>query len=323
MGLLDKFQVLFILLSAAVGLGLGQFTWFSSNGDKLIIPCLMLMLIIVYLNIPLKEMKQAFRNLRFSGLSLCINFIWTPIFAWFLGFIFLKNHPDLWVGFLMLLVTPCTDWYLVFTQLAGGKTSLAATLLPWHLILQLLLLPVYLVIFAGKMVPINLNILIESVFLVLIIPLALAISMEKTLSKFKSEFWMKEVFIPRIMPFQMIFLCLAIAAMFSSQGKAIFTNPQATLLLLPPLIIFYICNLFFSSNVCRIAKIDRGSSIGFCFSTVARNSPMALAIALTAFPERPLIAIALVIGPLIELPTMAVFVNYLKKRSGPHNSDEK
>lgn len=314
MGLLDRFQSLFILFSAVVGLLLGQLSWFSVNSEKLIVPFLMVMLIIVFMNVPLKEMKEAFKDFRFTGLSLGINFIWTPLFAWILGLIFLKDQPDLWVGFLMLLVTPCTDWYLVFTQMAGGNVPLAGTLLPWHLILQLLLLPVYLLLFAEKLVPLDLNVLLESIFLILVIPLLLAVLLVKSISKLKSKTWLNDVFLPAVMPGQLIFLCLAIVAMFSSQGKILLENSKITLLLLPPLIIFYLFNLFFSIKISRIAKIDKVSSIGFCFSTLARNSPIALAIAVTTFPDRPLIALALVIGPLIELPTMALFVNYFKRK---------
>lgn len=39
---------------------------------------------------------------------------------------------------------------------------------------------------------------------------------------------------------------------------------------------------------------------------IARNSPISLAIAVTAFPDQPLIALALVIGPLIELPVLTI-----------------
>lgn len=312
MSILDKFQSIIILSVAALGLLLGQVEWFSIHGDKFIVPFLMLMLTIVFLNVPLKEMKKAFKNFRFSSLSLGMNFIWTPVFAWMLGFIFLKDHPDLWVGFIMLLVTPCTDWYLVFTQMAGGNVTLAATLLPWHLILQLLLLPLYLFLFAGALVPINLNILLQSVLLVLVIPLILAILLEKIFSVLKGETWLKDVFLPSIGPLQLIFLCLAITAMFSSQGKAIIANPASTLLLIPPLIVFYLSNLFLSIKTCKLARIEKAASIGFSFSTLARNSPIALAIAVTAFPERPTIALALVIGPLIELPAMALFASLFK-----------
>lgn len=314
MGFIDKFQSLFIISSALVGLLLGQLNWFSRNAGSLIVPFLMLMLTIVFMNISLKDMKDAFKNVRFSGLSLGINFIWTPLFAWLLGLLFLKDYPDLWVGFLMLLVTPCTDWYLVFTQMAGGRVTLAAALLPWHLILQLLLLPIYLLIFAGRLVPVDISILIKSVLLVLVTPLLLALLLEKLFEKIKNKVWLQEVLLPAVMPWQFIFLCLAIMAMFSSQGKAILSNPSITLQLLAPLMIFYISNLFVSMNVCRMAKIDKPNSIGFCFSTLARNSPIALTIAVVAFPDRPLIALALVIGPLIELPTMALFVSFFKRR---------
>jgi ACR3 family arsenite transporter len=39
---------------------------------------------------------------------------------------------------------------------------------------------------------------------------------------------------------------------------------------------------------------------------LSRNSPTALAIAVVAFPNEPLIPLALVIGPLLELPLLAV-----------------
>ena len=30
------------------------------------------------------------------------------------GAIFLSDHPALWIGFIMLMVTPCTDWYRIY-----------------------------------------------------------------------------------------------------------------------------------------------------------------------------------------------------------------
>ena len=74
----------------------------------------------------------------------------------------------------MLMVTPCTDWYIIFTGIAKGDVTLATGLLPLNLILQIVLLPLYLLIFTDNLVKINVNELFESVFLVLILPLAIA-----------------------------------------------------------------------------------------------------------------------------------------------------
>ena len=51
-------------------------------------------------------------------------------------------------------------------------------------------------------------------------------------------------------------------------------------------------------------------------TTLARNSPLALAIAINSFPGHELISIALVIGPLIELPVLYIvskFCLWIKK----------
>lgn len=47
-------------------------------------------------------------------------------------------------------------------------------------------------------------------------------------------------------------------------------------------------------------------SVSLNMTIIARNSPVSLAIAVTAFPDQPLIALALVIEPLIELSILAI-----------------
>lgn len=110
---------------------------------------------------------------------------------------------------------------------------------------------------------------------------------------------------------QLPFLCLAIAAMFASQGAALLEQPEVVLILLLPLLVFFIVNLALGLVIGRLAQLDYEACTGLCFATLARNSPVSLAVAVTAFPDRPLIALALVIGPLIELPVMAVIAQIL------------
>jgi len=95
----------------------------------------------LFLAIPLKGLKNAFKNIKFLSTNIIINFLWTPLLAWGLGAIFLSDHPALWLGFILLLVTPCTDWYLIFTSIAKGNMSLSTSVLPVNLILQVILLP--------------------------------------------------------------------------------------------------------------------------------------------------------------------------------------
>ncbi|MDY0407371.1 arsenic resistance protein [Virgibacillus soli] len=303
MGLLDKLQTVIILIAVGLGLLLGQVNMIEQYAETLVIPFLFLMLYGLFLTIPLQQLKKAFSNIKFLGANTIINFIWTPVIAWGLGSIFLADYPALWIGFIMLMVTPCTDWYLAFTGIAKGNVSLSTSVLPINLILQVVLLPIYLLLFAGTIETIPISTLIESILIVLIIPFVLAHLTRFLLRK-------KSVLNKKIIPFfanaQIFFLSLAIMAMFASQGSYLLENLEVIYILIIPVLLFFVINYVVGRLVGRFLKFSYADSVSLNMTIIARNSPVSLAIAVTAFPDQPLIALALVIGPLIELPVLAI-----------------
>ena len=308
MNLIEKLQTVIMLAAIGLGLAAGRLIPGAESAAALITPALTAMIFGLFLGIPLNDLKDGFANRRFTLVSLLINFVWIPILGWALGGIFLGDAPALRLGFLMLLVTPCTDWYLVFTSLARGNVPLSAALLPVNLVVQVVLLPVYLYIFSGLTGAVDLEALGRSVALVLALPLALAQAIRhfmppesfgrKGLEKIFAggQFW---------------FLCLAIWAMFASQAQQLAGHSGIFLKLLWPVIAFFVINFGVGRLAARLMKMPWGDSVSLSLTTLARNSPIALAIAVTAFPGEPLIALALVIGPLIELPFLAVVVQVL------------
>lgn len=132
---INKYQTIVILIAVIVGLVIGQSSLISDISASFIIPLLMVMLFGLFLTIDISELKHSFLNIKFSITSILINFVWTPIFAYLLGSIFLNNDIAIWMGFVMLMVTPCTDWYLVFTSVAKGNVPLSTAILPTNLIL--------------------------------------------------------------------------------------------------------------------------------------------------------------------------------------------
>ncbi|MFO7687055.1 MAG: hypothetical protein R6V60_13290 [Desulfobacterales bacterium] len=307
----DKIQTLIILAAVFAGLALGSVPEIAQYAGRFILPLLMLMLTEVFLHVPLKGFSDAFRHRAVAIASLMINFAWTPLLAWLLGWLFLRYQPALWVGFLMLLVTPCTDWYLVFTGIARGNLALSTALLPVNLVLQLLLLPVYILFLAGTVFSLDWSLIIKSVLLVLFLPFLSANILRYFILRYKKDAWLEQRLLPLIQPGQIVLLALAIVAVFASEGKVIAQNPQMLLLLLPPLGIFFSGNLLLALIVSRWLKSDYENFVSLSFTILARNSPIALAIALVAFPDKPLVAIALVVGPLIELPVLALISQVL------------
>lgn len=306
MSLLDKLQTLIIISAVGIGILLGKFSYIEDISGHFIVPFLFLMLYGLFLSVPVKDLRNALFNIKFASSSLLINFVWTPILAWGLGAVFLYEHPALWIGFIMLMVTPCTDWYLAFTGIARGNVALSAAILPLNLLLQVLLLPIYLLVFKGIMETVNMAVLFESIILVLVLPFLLATLTTYLFNKGRKQRVFKKRIIPFLETAQILFLSMAIVAMFASQGRNLFENIHIVYLLLFPLLLFFIINFILGRYVSRFLKMSYEDSASLNLTTLARNSPISLAIAVTAFPDEPLIALALVIGPLIELPILGI-----------------
>ncbi len=306
MKIYEKYQSILILISVVLGVMLGKIENLAQYVDQLIVVFLMIMLYGVFLQIPLEHLKDSFKNTRFTLTSLMMNFILTPVVAGLLGFLFLKHSPSLWVGFVMLMVTPCTDWYLVFTSMAKGNVSLSLAILPLNLILQLVLLPVYLFLFTGQQGSLDVTMILQSIVIVLIIPLILANITKLIVRRIKRRESVEKHIFSKLGVIQFIFLNLAILSMFASQGETLIENPQLLVIMLLPIVLFFVFTFLIGQLIGKLGRFSYSDTVSLNLTTMARNSPISLAIALTAFPDQPLIALVLVIGPLIELPLLAI-----------------
>lgn len=313
MNSINKYQTLIIGLAVLFGLLIGQRPLVEKYAEFVIVPFLMIMLLGLFLNIPIRDLFKSFRNIKFLSASVLINFIWTPLFAYFLGYFLLQNELSIWIGFVMLMVTPCTDWYLIFTGISKGNVPLSASVLPLNLLLQVIVLPVYLLLFFGKTSSVDGRILLESIVLVLLVPFILAQLIKYVSFKMNKSNLMNNKVLPFFETSQVLFLGIAIMAMFASQGSYLTNNLQVVLIMLIPLLLFFIINFFIGRLISAVFNFNYKDSASLNLTTLARNSPISLAIAMTAFPNDPLVALALVIGPLVELPVLALVSQILLK----------
>ena len=310
MNLIEKLEPAILIFAIIIGLILSDIKILSNNIGNLINLFLCIMLYGIFLEVPLKNLKKSFKNIKFSSTSIMINFIWTPIFGYFLGNLFLNGNMDIFIGFFMLILTPCTDWYLIFTKIAKGDLNLSLSILPINLILQIVLLPIYLIIFFSNNNAINYSNLVYSLIIVIVIPF-LSAQITKLLlnNKLKkiTNFFSK---------YQIVFLALAVFAIFNSQGNQLFGHLNSVLTIFIPLIIFFIATTLIDLLLSEQIHLTYEEYASLTMTTLARNSPLALAIAINSFPNHELIIIALVIGPLIELPILYLvsrFALWIKK----------
>ena len=301
MELVEKLEPLIIFSAIIIGLIFSNIKLIANNTEYLINIFLCLMLYGLFLEVPLNELKDSFKNIKFTSTSLIINFIWTPLFGYFIGSIFLKGNVDIMIGFFMLILTPCTDWYLVFTKLAKGDLTLSLSILPMNLILQIILLPIYLILFFSTANSMDYSQLAYSLVIVIIIPFVAA-----QITKFILNDSLKEKATELMTDLQIWFLSLAVFCIFASQGELLFENLNSIVTIFIPLIIFFIVNTIIDLLLSEKINFTYAEYASLTMTTLARNSPLALAIAINSFPGHELISIALVIGPLIELPVLYI-----------------
>ena len=310
MGILDKYQTLIIFAAIPIGLLIGQIGIIEQYAENFVTPFLFVMLFGAFLNIQLTDYRKAFKNTRFSATVVLVNFIWTPILVWFLGKTFLSGSPILQIGFIMLMVTPCTDWYLIFTSMAKGNVPLSATVLPVNLVLQVILLPVYLLIFGGISGTVDIQSVIISVIIMLILPFVLA-QIGKLLLKRIQKKDKEEKIHGFFGSLQIILLAAAIAAMFASKGNDLLASLNIVVILVIPLLLFYVINFILAQAVSKGFRYSYEDTASLTLTTIAKNSPMTLGVALMAFPDEPLIHLIMIIEPLVELPIMMMITRIL------------
>jgi arsenite transporter len=109
-----------------------------------------MLLYTTFTQVPLTHLPDAFRDGRFMTGVLAGNFAVVPLVVWGLVSFLPVQESAVRLGVLLVLLMPCTDWFITFTHLAGGDTRRVIAITPVNLLVQLALLPLYLRLFIGE-----------------------------------------------------------------------------------------------------------------------------------------------------------------------------
>lgn len=137
--------LLFILAGLAIGLGQPEMT---SRLEAFLWPLLGALLYATFTQVPLTRIGQGFKDWRFLAALLLGNFLIIPLVLGGLVTV-LPLSLAVQAGVLLVLMVPCTDWFISFTHLGKGDAARAIAAAPVLLLVQLLALPVYLWLFLG------------------------------------------------------------------------------------------------------------------------------------------------------------------------------
>ncbi len=310
--LLDKIQPAVLILSIVIGLFIAQrFPQVAESLGWVVTFGIFIVIYNVFIGTELREVLETFRNLKPTLIALFVNFILVPPYAWFLGYIFLRDYTDVWVGLILYLITPCIGWYLIFTDLARGNVPLGVSLLAWNVFLQIALMPIYLYFLAGRIIFIDLIQILRSVGIFLVLPFTLGWMTRRFVVGVKGDEYFHKSIIPSLSIIKFSALVLVIIAMFASQGSHLLENPFVLILMALPTLTYFFSIFTLSLLLGKMFGLSYGDTALIAFTTTARNSEASVAIAISAFPANPLIALVVAIGPSIELPILVILLQIL------------
>ena len=125
----------FILIVAIM---MGSFTGFVySVHSSLVDYSIIAMLSCLFFNISIAHLLKGVKNKKYLSIAWLVNFVLLPTIAFVVSSIFVDSSSMVFVGLIIYLVAPCTDWFLGFTKLADGDVDVNLALLPINLLSQI------------------------------------------------------------------------------------------------------------------------------------------------------------------------------------------
>jgi ACR3 family arsenite transporter len=315
LGLVSKLLPVWIMLAMAAGLLLGKFLPRVGKALEPGIPFgLFVMIYPAMTKLELGEIRNALRDWKATAIVIFFNYAFNPFLLYLFGWVFLRNHPDLWTGLVLLGVAPCIAMVLVWTDLARGNGPLGIVLMAWNSLIQIVTTPFFIWLILGARVSVDLRLVAQSVLLYLGLPLLTGALSRRWMLRTKGHEWFEKKALPVLEDVQLIALMLTLVVMFALQGDVILEHPELIWLMATPLALFFFVLFFGVLLVSRKVGFCYADSATTSFHCTGRNFELAIAIALTAFASRPMVGVSTVIGPLIEVPLMLTIV-YLARKS--------
>lgn len=175
---LEKHQVWAYLVAAGTGLTLGIHLQPEVHDAILYVP-LGVLLYATFVQVPMARLPAALKDRRYLVATILVNFIFVPAAVWSLAWL-APREPTILPGIFMVLLVPCTDWFIVFSHLGKGDVKLALASTPLLLFGQFLILPFYLWLFLSETLGevIRLAPFVQVFFLLIVLPLMLAAATE-------------------------------------------------------------------------------------------------------------------------------------------------
>lgn len=285
-----------ILIAIIVGLNFSESLTFLPD----LIPfALAFLMFSMFAQIPFLELKRAFSHPQFFVALFMSNYVVVPLIVWMLLHSF---SPDttLKIGILLVLLTPCIDYVVVFTKLGKGDASLMLSVTPFLFFTQIILLPFYFWLFMGDEILdiITITPLLNTFVYIIVIPFCAAMLLQLCATQnrpfkriLKLSAW-----------FPVPLMALVLFLIISTQIHLISQNLDRISSVIPLFIAFLAITFIAALLIGKLMSFPRNEIRTLIYSTGTRNSLAVLPFAFVLPSDiAGIVAAVIVTQTLVEL----------------------
>ena len=332
-GFFEKFLSIWVLLCMGAGVLIGKFLPgvpdFLGKAEvaNISIPIAVLIWLMIYpmmMKVDWGSIKNVRKNPKGLFVTWITNWVIKPftmygIAALFFYIIFKGLIPqdlakDYLAGAVLLGAAPCTAMVFVWSHLTKGNPSYTVVQVATNdIIILIAFIPIVKLLLGISNITIPWDTLILSVALFVVVPLAGGMLTRWLVIKKKGQEFFDKRFIPKFNHVTIAGLLLTLVIIFTFQGQTIIDNPIHILLIAVPLVIQTFLIFFIAYFASKTLKLTHDIAAPAGMIGASNFFELAVAVAIALFPLNPGVALATIVGVLVEVPVMLLLVKVCNK----------
>jgi ACR3 family arsenite transporter len=227
----------------------------------------------------------------------------------FSGFISPELARDYLAGAVLLGAAPCTAMVFVWSHLTKGNPAYTVVQVATNdLIILVAFTPIVAFLLGIGGISIPWDTLILSVVLFVVVPLTAGVITRNVITKNKGVEYFEKNFIPKFSNITIGGLLLTLVIIFSFQGHVILENPLHILLIAIPLTIQTFFIFFVAYIAAKLLKLPHNVAAPAGMIGASNFFELAVAVAIALFGTTSPVALATIVGVLVEVPVMLILV---------------
>ncbi len=327
-GFFEKYLTLWVALCMVAGVLIGRFLpgipafWGRFEYANVSIPIAILIWLMIYpmmLKVDFQSIRNVGKNPKGLFVTWVTNWLIKPFtmfgIAWLFFFVIFRSlipvelAKDYLAGAILLGAAPCTAMVFVWSHLTKGNPSYTVVQVATNdLIILVAFTPIVALLLGIGGVKIPWDTLLLSVVLFVVIPLAGGILTRGSILKKRGPEYFENVFLPKFNNVTIMGLLLTLVIIFSFQGKVILENPLHILLIAVPLVIQTFLIFFIAYGASKALKLPHDIAAPAGMIGASNFFELSVAVAISLFGAKSPVALATIVGVLVEVPVMLTLV---------------